>query len=93
MQIQRELGHNVKRGYRLGNSQKIAPYVFVLPFLLSFAVFFAYPLINAGVMSFQEVLPGRYPLSGWRTTAACGMRISVQHSTTAAVIRSGRCCC
>ncbi|OMD43153.1 arabinose transporter permease [Paenibacillus borealis] len=64
MQIQRELGHNVKRGYRLGNSQKIAPYVFVLPFLLSFAVFFAYPLINAGVMSFQEVLPGEVSFVG-----------------------------
>ncbi|MEK5026087.1 carbohydrate ABC transporter permease [Paenibacillus sp. FSL M7-1046] len=64
MQIQGELGHNVKRGYRLGNSQKIAPYVFVLPFLLSFAVFFAYPLINAGVMSFQEVLPGEVSFVG-----------------------------
>lgn len=64
MQIQRELGHNVKRSYRLGNSQKIAPYVFVLPFLLSFAVFFAYPLINAGVMSFQEVLPGEVSFVG-----------------------------
>ncbi|WP_019909522.1 carbohydrate ABC transporter permease [Paenibacillus sp. HW567] len=58
MQIERELTKSPKRSYHLGNSQKLAPYVFVLPFLLSFAVFFAYPLINAGVMSFQEVLPG-----------------------------------
>ncbi|ASA22433.1 carbohydrate ABC transporter permease [Paenibacillus donghaensis] len=64
MQIERELRHNAKRGYRLGNSQKIAPYVFVLPFLLSFAVFFAYPLVNAGVMSFQEVLPGEVSFVG-----------------------------
>ena len=39
-------------------SQKIAPYVFVLPFLLSFGLFFAYPIISSIVMSFQKVLPG-----------------------------------
>ncbi|OKP72282.1 arabinose transporter permease [Paenibacillus sp. P3E] len=65
MQIERELTKNPRRrSYQLGNSQKLAPYVFVLPFLLSFAVFFAYPLINAGVMSFQEVLPGEVSFTG-----------------------------
>ena len=39
-------------------SQKIAPYVFVLPFILSFALFFLYPIISSIVMSFQKVLPG-----------------------------------
>lgn len=36
-------------------SQKVAPYVFVLPFLLTFAVFFVYPLISTIMMSFQEI--------------------------------------
>jgi len=48
----------------LGNSQKIAPYVFVLPFILSFIVFFAYPLISAIIMSFQSILPGEVKFIG-----------------------------
>ena len=30
-------------------SQKVAPYVFVLPFLLSLVIFWAYPLVS-GIM-------------------------------------------
>ena len=45
-----------KGGFRkLLYSQKAAPYVFILPFLLTFAIFFVYPLINAVIMSFQKV--------------------------------------
>lgn len=58
MQIEKEIAPYHKPRYKLGNSQKIAPYVFVLPFILSFLIFFAYPLIHAVVMSFQQVLPG-----------------------------------
>lgn len=36
-------------------SQRVAPYVFVLPFILSFAVFWIYPLITAFTMSFQDI--------------------------------------
>ena len=36
-------------------SQSVAPYVFVLPFLITFFVFFAYPLISTILMSFQEI--------------------------------------
>lgn len=36
-------------------SQKTAPYVFVLPFILSFIIFWVYPLISAIVMSFQNI--------------------------------------
>lgn len=36
-------------------SQKLAPYVFVAPFIITFAVFFAYPLITTIMMSFQEI--------------------------------------
>ena len=38
-------------------SQKVAPYVFVLPFILSFAIFWIYPLITAFTMSFQKITP------------------------------------
>ncbi len=36
-------------------SQRVAPYVFVLPFIITFVVFFAYPLISTILMSFQEI--------------------------------------
>lgn len=36
-------------------SQKVAPYVFVLPFIITFIVFFAYPFISTVLMSFQEI--------------------------------------
>ncbi len=40
-------------------SQKLAPYIFVLPFLLSFAVFWVYPMFSTIKMSFQSILPGQ----------------------------------
>ena len=39
-------------------SWKVAPYVFVLPFVLTFLVFWLYPLVSAILMSFQNILPG-----------------------------------
>ncbi len=36
--------------------QKIAPYIFVLPFIISFSIFFLYPIISTVIMSFQEIL-------------------------------------
>jgi arabinosaccharide transport system permease protein len=36
-------------------SQKLAPYVFVAPFIITFAVFFVYPMITTVMMSFQEI--------------------------------------
>lgn len=36
-------------------SQKTAPYIFALPFILSFIIFWVYPLISAFVMSFQDI--------------------------------------
>ncbi|NBD27791.1 carbohydrate ABC transporter permease [Paenibacillus glycinis] len=49
---------------RILYSQKIAPWLFVLPFLISFALFFAYPVISAVNMSFQQVLPGQVQYIG-----------------------------
>ncbi len=36
-------------------SQKAAPYVFTAPFIFTFLVFFAYPLISTVLMSFQDI--------------------------------------
>ena len=46
-------------------SKKIAPYVFVAPFIISFCIFFAYPVFSAIMMSFQEVLPGMVSFIGF----------------------------
>ena len=48
----------VKRIKQLGYSKKAAPYLFILPFMLSFLIFFLYPVISIVQMSFQSVLPG-----------------------------------
>lgn len=45
-------------------NQKIAPYVFILPFILVFIVFFISPMINTIVMSFENVLPGQTQFVG-----------------------------
>lgn len=36
-------------------SRKLAPYIFVFPFVISFFVFFLYPTISTFVMSFQKI--------------------------------------
>src|SRR5690606_6014950 len=45
-------------------SQKVAPYVFVAPFILSFSVLTLYPTIKAFIMSFQRILPGQVTFIG-----------------------------
>jgi len=37
------------------NSKEVVPYIFVLPFIISFLVFFLYPMISTVIMSFQEI--------------------------------------
>jgi len=46
------------------NSKKVAPYVFVLPFIVSFLLLTLYPAIQAFVMSFQKILPGQIEFIG-----------------------------
>lgn len=41
---------------RLLYSKKIAPYLFLLPFIISTLVFFAYPIIDTFLMSFEKVV-------------------------------------
>jgi arabinosaccharide transport system permease protein len=40
-------------------SMRVAPYIFVLPFIISFLVFYLYPITATIIMSFQEVVPGQ----------------------------------
>jgi len=40
-------------------SQKAAPYLFILPFILTFGIFWAFPLGRSIVMSGQNILPGQ----------------------------------
>ncbi len=42
-------------------SKKVAPYVFVLPFVLTFLIFWLYPLGSSFTMSFQERMMGQQP--------------------------------
>lgn len=55
-----------KQGFllRFLYSQKVAPYVFILPFVLTFCIFFAYPVSNTVMMSFQKVQSGTYEFIG-----------------------------
>ncbi len=36
----------------------MVPYLFILPFILTFLVIYSYPIIHSVVMSFQEIVPG-----------------------------------
>lgn len=45
-------------------SQKLAPYVFVAPFVITLFLFFLYPIISSIIMSFQEVVPGQTEFIG-----------------------------
>ena len=49
----------MKRLKSLPYSQKVAPYVFVAPFVIIFLIFFLYPIISTVIMSFQSVVPGK----------------------------------
>lgn len=39
----------------LYNSRRTVPYLFVLPFIISFLLFFLYPILSAITMSFQDI--------------------------------------
>jgi len=45
-------------------SRKTVPYVFIFPFILSFGLFFLYPVVSIVQMSFQSVLPGKIEFIG-----------------------------
>ena len=45
-------------------SQKLAPYIFIAPFVIVFLAFFLYPIISTVIMSFQTVIPGQTSFIG-----------------------------
>lgn len=45
-------------------SKKAAPYIFILPFILTFAIFWIIPLAKSGVMSMEKILPGQKTFIG-----------------------------
>lgn len=45
-------------------NQKVAPYVFVAPFVVTFLLFFLYPVISSVIMTFQNILPGNVTFVG-----------------------------
>ncbi len=45
-------------------SKKAAPYLFILPFVLTFAIFWIVPILKSGVMSLEKVLPGQVQFIG-----------------------------
>lgn len=51
---------------RLLYSKKLAPYLFILPFVLTVAIFWIIPVAQSVVMSFQEVLYGQATFIGTR---------------------------
>ena len=50
-------------------SQKAAPYVFVIPFILSFLFFWIYPLCSTITMSFQDIGPASSKWIGFKNYA------------------------
>lgn len=71
-------------------SQKIAPYVFVFPFILIFLVFFLSPFISTIQMSFQSIKSSSREWIGWKNyTDMFGNKnfyIAVKNSVTYMVI-------
>lgn len=60
-------------------SKKTAPYIFILPFLISFALFWIYPLGSAIVMSFEKIKPVATTFVGTRNYAKL-LKDSVFHT-------------
>lgn len=46
-------------------SKKAAPFVFILPFVLTFAIFWVVPLVKSGIMSTHKILPGQETFIGF----------------------------
>lgn len=52
----------IKRSNKL--QRNMVPYVFVAPFILSFFIFYLYPLLSTIIMSFQNIVPGEVTFIG-----------------------------
>ncbi|MBN2396728.1 MAG: sugar ABC transporter permease [Candidatus Atribacteria bacterium] len=57
----------IKKIYSVINSVEVVPYIFVLPFIITFLVFFLYPIISSVIMSFQNIAGFRdVTFVGWK---------------------------
>ncbi|WP_138420328.1 carbohydrate ABC transporter permease [Aquibacillus sediminis] len=65
VEVNRE-SSRLKRMLNFLNSKKVVPYVFILPFVISFLLLTFIPAVQAFVMSFQKVLPGQTTFIGWQ---------------------------
>lgn len=57
----RKKGQKMKK---LLYSKKAAPYIFILPFVITFGVFWMLPLVKSGIMSMEKILPGQTDFIG-----------------------------
>lgn len=76
-------GSALRRIKSLPYSQKLAPYIFVMPFILVFAIFYIYPVITTVIMSFQEVIPGQthfIGLQNFKNLANRDLRQAIKNS-------------
>lgn len=64
--IAKKEGLRSRSAHSLLYNKKIAPYLFLLPFLLSFLIFNVYPIISSAVMSLQK-------LTGFSTATFVGL--------------------
>lgn len=96
LEMDRKPALNPKKRVKPSNllySQNIAPYFFVFPFLISFVIFFAYPVVSTVIMSFQEVLPGQVTFIGlenykelWNPTFLKAIRNSMVYTILTLII-------
>lgn len=61
----KEVETKMKKRSSILYSKKAAPWIFILPFLLSFCVFWIYPLGSTIVMSFQKIEPAKTSFVGF----------------------------
>ncbi len=83
----------MKRMKSLLYSQKLAPYVFVAPFVIVFLVFFLYPIVSTVIMSFQTVVPGQTHFIGldnyrkmWNSSFITALRNSATYTVCTCAI-------
>ena len=61
----KEVETKMKKRSSILYSKKAAPWIFILPFLLSFCVLWIYPLGSTIVMSFQKIEPAKTSFVGF----------------------------
>ena len=44
---------------------RMVPYLFIMPFIITFFLIYSYPIVNSIVMSFQEIVPGETRFIGF----------------------------